>query len=307
MRRGPQVPRAIYSPFVRGNGIPRPDSLRSGRLSETQSTRGRVLVKGTDSTVGERLSATIDLEAPAAGRLEQDEPFDYTTIPAGHYDRVYRRRRGIQSKWHHLKFERVAQQIGDRRRVLDIGCGPGTLLGALGDGHQCVGVDITEPQIEYANQVYAGPNCSFYACALQDLPELEPFDAVSAIEVIEHLPSEMAKATMRDAIRRLRPGGKLILTTPDYGSAWPLVERMVDRLGDVEYYVQHINKFTPPRLQTLLEDLGLVEVRVRKYLFAAPFAALFGWRSADLVARAEAGRLENRFGLIMLGTAVKPA
>ena len=56
---------------------------------------------------------------------------------------------------------------------------------------------------------------------------------------------ELARETLGDAVRRLRPGGRLVLTTPDYGSAWPLVERVVDRLGDVEYYVQHVNKFRP--------------------------------------------------------------
>jgi hypothetical protein len=104
----------------------------------------------------------------------------------------------------------------------------------------------------------------------------------------------------------LRPGGKLVLTTPDYGSFWPLVERVVDRLGDVEYYVQHINKLRPDSLQSLMEKLGLVDVRVRRFLFLAPFSALFGWRFADRVSRAEAGAVENRFGLIMLGTGTKP-
>jgi SAM-dependent methyltransferase len=262
------------------------------------------VTQSMESRLGEK-SATIEVERAAPVRPEPPEPFDYTTIPAGHYDRVYRRGRGIQSKWHHLKFRRVAEQVAGRRRVLDVGCGPGTLLAALGDEHESVGVDITEPQIEYANRVYASPNRSFYACALEDLPELAPFDAVTAIELIEHLPIEMAERTLRDAVRRLRPGGKLVLTTPDYGSAWPLVERLVDRLGDVEYYVQHINKLTPSRLGSLLGDLGLQNVHVSKYLFASPFAALFGWRFADLVSRVEAGRLENRFGLIMLGTAVK--
>ena len=250
--------------------------------------------------------ATVVVGYPPAAQRAANEPFDYTTIPAGHYDRVYRRRRGVQSKWHHLKFDRIADLIEGHRRVLDVGCGPGTLLGALGDEHESVGVDITAPQIDYANEVYAAPNRSFYACLLEELPELPAFDAITAIELIEHLPQEMAEATLQDAVRRLRPGGKLVMTTPDYGSAWPLVERAVDRLGDVEYYVQHINKFRPGRLRALLEDLGLVDVQVSKYLFAAPFAAIFGWRFADLVSRAESGFIENRLGLIMLGTATKP-
>lgn len=255
--------------------------------------------------MAERTSATIELERQQSASEERREPFDYTTIPAGHYDRVYRRGRGIQSKWHHLKFERVAQEVAGHTRVLDIGCGPGTLLGLLGNEHDSVGVDITAPQIEYAKEVYATRRRAFYACALQDLPELAPFDAVTAIELIEHLPPKMAEDTLRDAVRRLRPGGRLVLTTPDYGSAWPLVERIVDRLGEVEYYVQHINKFTPPRLHALLSGLRLRDVKVSKHLFAAPFAALLGWRFADLVARLESGYLANRFGLIMLGTATK--
>jgi len=36
-----------------------------------------------------------------------------------------------QSKWHHLKFERVARELYGYRRVLDVGCGTGALAEAL--------------------------------------------------------------------------------------------------------------------------------------------------------------------------------
>lgn len=249
----------------------------------------------------------VEVRQRAHIESRDEAPFDYSTIPPGHYDRVFRRRRGIQSKWHHLKFQRVVQLVARRRRVLDVGCGPGTLLGTLDAEHESVGVDITQPQIAYAREVYGAPNRSFYACALQELPEeIELFDAVTAVELIEHLPPDLLKDTLNSAVGRLRPGGRLVLTTPNYHSAWPLVERIVDRVGDVDYYVQHINRFTRPRFHELLEGLGLAEVQVSAYLALAPFSAILGWRFADLVARIEAGFVERGLGLLLIGTGIKP-
>jgi 2-polyprenyl-3-methyl-5-hydroxy-6-metoxy-1,4-benzoquinol methylase len=251
-------------------------------------------------------NATLEIERSTGEGPSGPPAFDYSTIPPGHYDLVFHRRRGIQSKWHHLKFARVVGHLSGRRRVLDVGCGPGTLLGMLDEEQEAVGVDITSQQIDYAREAYGGPRRSFHACALQELPtEIEPFDAVTAVELIEHLPPDHLDSTLRCAIDRLRPGGKLVLTTPNYRSAWPLVERLVDRLGEVQYYVQHINKFTRPRLRALLEDLGLREVKVNAYLAFAPFSAILGWRFADLVGRIEAGPIENRLGLIMIATGIK--
>ena len=252
-------------------------------------------------------NATAEVELSTGLGSPPAPPFDYSTIPPGHYDLVFRRGRGVQSKWHHLKFQRVARLVAGRRRVLDVGCGPGTLLGMVGDEHESVGVDITAPQIDYAREVYEAPNRSFYACALQELPkEIEPFDAVTAVELIEHLSPDLLQDTLISAISRLRPGGRLVLTTPNYHSAWPLVERIVDRVGNVEYYVQHINRFTRPRFRELLEGLGLAEVEVGAYLALAPFSAIFGWRFAELVARVERGFIEQGLGLLLIGTGIRP-
>ncbi|MBN3040107.1 MAG: hypothetical protein JW867_03190 [Candidatus Omnitrophica bacterium] len=59
--------------------------------------------------------------------------FDYGSIDTGYYDKVYRLSKGIQSKWHHLKFSYIRGLMKGCRSHLDIGCGPGSFIASLGD------------------------------------------------------------------------------------------------------------------------------------------------------------------------------
>jgi 2-polyprenyl-3-methyl-5-hydroxy-6-metoxy-1,4-benzoquinol methylase len=235
------------------------------------------------------------------------EPFDYESIPVGYYDEVFTRKKGIQSKWHHLKFARVARELEGHRHVLDVGCGPGTMVGYLGAAHDCVGTDLSTRQIEYARKTYGPAGARFYATSPARLPEGEgPFDAVTLVELIEHLDPLVVDETIGEALEHLRPGGKLVLTTPNFRSAWPLVEAVINRLSEVTYDFQHINKFHVARLTELLASHGLVQTRAEPYLFTAPFAASLGWGLADQVASIERGAIERRFGMLLVGTGIKP-
>lgn len=244
---------------------------------------------------------------PGTESGESPEPFDYESIPAGYYDEVFSRDRGIQSKWHHLKFERVARELDGWARVLDVGCGPGTLAGNFADRHDWVGTDLSTRQIDYARQTYGDRGPRFYNATPAKLPADEgPFDAVTMVELIEHLDPALVDETIGEAIGRLRPGGKLVITTPNFHSVWPLLEAAVNRFGDVSYGFQHINKFTPRRLAELLASHGLVRPQAEQFLFLAPFAAALGWGMGDRVSVLERRRLEKRFGMLLLGSAFKP-
>ena len=247
---------------------------------------------------------TVPRQAP---RPVEPEPFDYESIPAGYYDEVFRRGRGIQSKWHHLKFARVARELEGYHHVLDVGCGPGTLAGNFADGHDWVGTDLSARQIAYARRAYGATGARFYRATPANVPPDEgPFDAVTMIELIEHLEPAVVDATIAESLERLRPGGKLVITTPNFRSAWPALEAAVNRFGEVSYGFQHINKFGPQRLRELLESHGLVAPKAEQFLFLAPFAAALGWQASDRVARLERGA-ESRLGLLLIGSAHKPA
>lgn len=239
--------------------------------------------------------------------VQRNGGFDYETISGGYYDAAYRCGRGIQSKWHHLKFSRVIEEMAGHQRHLDVGCGPGTLIGLLDHRFSSTGIDISTTEIDYARHAYESESKRFFAVPAHALPdECRDYDVVTIVEVIEHLAPAELDGVLRTTVERLRLGGKLVVTTPNFRSAWPLVEVFVDHLGELNYAPQHINNFTPHRLRQLLLDLGLEDVRVHPYLALAPFAAALGWRLADMLAHLERGALEQVAGLLLLGTGSKP-
>ena len=232
--------------------------------------------------------------------------FDYDAIPVGYYDSVYRRGTGIQSKWHHLKFAAFHREMADLRDHLDIGCGPGTFVATLGGETRSRGIDIAKQQIEFAQECYGRPGRTFEVAGDPPLPyDDDAFDVVTIIELIEHLPPEQNLELIKEALRVLRPQGKLLISTPNYGSAWPLVEALVNRLGPTSYEDQHITHYRKSTIRNLLERAGADDISVRSYMGAAAFAAPLGWRFADLVSRLEAPWLERLYGLLLFAQASK--
>lgn len=83
------------------------------------------------------------------------------------------------------------------------------------------------------------------------------FDLVVALEVIEHLPAPLD--FVRETWRVTRPGGLLILTTPNFNGLSRRYLGIRWRVVDPE----HLGYFTPLTLLRLLRDVGYKSVRVR--------------------------------------------
>lgn len=131
------------------------------------------------------------------------------------------------------KFNRVLEHLERFRapgQLLDVGCGPGFLLAAAERrGWSGVGLDLNEWAVGHARDEL-GVDARWGALA-EDTFEPDSFDAVTLMDVIEHVPHP--DALIGAVSKVVRPGGAIVILTPDAGSGisrllgsrWPEVGR----------------------------------------------------------------------------------
>ncbi|MBK9292990.1 MAG: class I SAM-dependent methyltransferase [Oligoflexia bacterium] len=206
--------------------------------------------------------------------------FNYEEIPSGYYFDKMLNGGAVQKFWHWEKFSHVAAKIPDGSSVLDLGCGPGSFLYVLSKQKKNInatGADLASTQIEFAKKTVTSSNSNTINFKNVDfnkayLPfEDSSFDYITCIEVIEHIHPHLALKTLSEAKRLLKPNGKIIVTTPNYRSMWPVIEYALEKLSPVKYHEQHISKFTPNALAKFLEAAGFNLLNINSLFVLAPF------------------------------------
>jgi SAM-dependent methyltransferase len=134
--------------------------------------------------------------------------------------------------------------------VLDIGCGSSRIIQDL---PHAVGMDILLPKLRFLRTRGHRHLAQASAFALP-FPD-ETFDAVICSEVIEHVPD--TPPLFEEMTRVLRPGGTLVLGTPDYGRRlWWILEWLYGKILPGAYAHEHITHFSQASLAARLRALG---------------------------------------------------
>lgn len=123
--------------------------------------------------------------------------------------------------------------------MLDAGCGTGYGTHLLsGKSSFTLGIDYAPQALEYARAHYAGERLAFVAMNCHRLAVRDAwFDWIVSLEVFEHL--EDSDAFLAECRRVLRPGGRLILSTPNRAS-WDLHMRSIGQ--DYEFHINMMDK-----------------------------------------------------------------
>lgn len=138
-------------------------------------------------------------------------------------------------------------------RLLEVGCGTGTLLVEAGRaGWQSLGVEPELAPAQLARERGA-PVVSGYFPG--DLPAgAGPFEAVAILDVLEHFAEP--RQLLSDIDAHLAPGGRLVIQVPNWNS---LLIRIEGAASSV-VCPGHWNYFTPETLRELLRTLGYRDV-----------------------------------------------
>jgi 2-polyprenyl-3-methyl-5-hydroxy-6-metoxy-1,4-benzoquinol methylase len=140
---------------------------------------------------------------------------------------------------HHLaRYQFALSLLRGGERLLDTGCGVGygTHLLSSRAGF-AVGVDYSVDALEYTRARYQSPLLAFarmncHGLALRD----SAFDVIVSFEMYEHL--ERPQDYLRECARVLKPGGRLIISTPNR-APWEIHMRSIHTTN--EYHINMVD------------------------------------------------------------------
>jgi 2-polyprenyl-3-methyl-5-hydroxy-6-metoxy-1,4-benzoquinol methylase len=237
---------------------------------------------------------------------------DQIAVPGDYQHRALHEGWAAQRFWHRGKLDEVERLLEPRAGdvLVDVGCGSGVLAGRLARhvGTTVFGIDANAAALDFARRTYRAPNLEFRAGMADELElaALKP-TKIAFIEVIEHVFPEQARETLRRFHAALPPGGRLVVSTPNERSLWPVVEWTLDRLALAPHMDgdQHVASYTPASLAALGEKVGFRVREQRTVHLVAPWLAQVSWRLAERVHALEQRR-PLPFGALALVSFERP-
>jgi ubiquinone/menaquinone biosynthesis C-methylase UbiE len=212
--------------------------------------------------------------------LDKDTKFAHLGKPGSAFTKGFQRRLNIITKLIDFK----------NKKILDLGCGEGVWLGKFtefsapeniyGSEYDSQQVEkIQNPKSEIRNK-FKIPIANIHNCPGEKLDFSDNFfDIVFQNEVLEHVQDDVK--TLEECYRVLKPGGKLVLFTPNSG--WPFETHGIFLNGKYYWgnipllpwlpksvqhtYAPHVRNYTNKELRSKINHSGIWKIIYHKHVF----------------------------------------
>lgn len=168
----------------------------------------------------------------------------------------YRAEKPVYLRYFKKKVDEI-ERVYSRGKILDVGCGLGFFLEAAREkGWEVEGVEVSKHAVSYILRnlkirVFQGTLES------QHLPG-NSFDVVTLFQLVEHLVNPLQ--TLSEVKRLLKPGGLVVLTTPNQGS---IVAKLLGRRWFQYKYQGHLYFFDQKTLKILLKKADFRDISIK--------------------------------------------
>lgn len=155
--------------------------------------------------------------------------------------------------------EEALKHIGKFESLLDFSCGTGELLKHFIENasasQKFYGCDVSEKSIAQVNERFKSNSNFVSAVSLDNIDNIaqKQFDVIVSTEVIEHLSDENLSNLMGKCHQLLKPGGKLVLTTPN-NEDLEASKILCPECGCTFHRWQHERIFTKESLKSTVES-----------------------------------------------------
>jgi len=225
----------------------------------------------------------------SAGELRQAD----LAFQANLYESGNPTRRWLHNARREWVLDMIDSNAPEGARFLEIGCGCGIYTSHMAGLGTVQALDINPDFVASANRL---ANVDASIADIQSFDSAPLYDVAVCSEVIEHIP-DSARA-LRNIYSALKPGGRLILTTPHSFSTMEIFARLLAfppmvalaRLiyGEAVDDLGHINRLTRAQLRRQIEVAGFNVVhQTARALYLPVLAEIGGAAGARLAQRIE--------------------